>query len=470
MSRNQEDVRMSATNGSLRSRSRLIGLALAAVFALGAMFASAASATPVKETTLALGDSLAFGYSAQTFNQHLLEGVPATAFETGYANQYQTLHKAKAAGSQLVNLGCPGETTDSMIGNGALGAVLDPSTGEAPCAYRNVTNFPLHHEYGAGKSQLEAALEQIGLNASKGTPVTKVTFNIGANDQLHAIAKCEAEVKEEIQPEKGKFFSKYGGKANSEAGAGEAIEAQTDGAEAKVAFEKGENALGAELKAEAEEDGAAAAADFHHAGEEAVKGCIEAHVEELFKHILHNVGSIMFALRNGSAFGSINYTGPVLFQGGYDPYGNVYLTEEEVAAAHAAGPQFATAKLGELLPGSNSLAAILNFHMRKLLTDEGTEALEEGHEAFHGCFSNPKNNEAPGLTPTQTLIYSFNPPVLKKEAGATGNLQKYTNMNNQTVTTYPEVTKIAPRPNGPDIHPTTLGYSRLAKIMTQECG
>src|ERR1700738_184687 len=124
MSRNQEDVRMSATNGSLRLRSRLIGLTLVAVFALCAMLASTASATPVKETTLALGDSLAFGYSAQTFNQHLLEGVPASAFETGYANDYQTLHKAKAAGSQLVNLGCPGETTDSMIGNGALGSVL----------------------------------------------------------------------------------------------------------------------------------------------------------------------------------------------------------------------------------------------------------------------------------------------------------------------------------------------------------
>jgi hypothetical protein len=166
------------------------------------------------------------------------------------------------------------------------------------------------------------------------------------------------------------------------------------------------------------------------------------------------VGTILFTLRHGSLFGSVDYSGPIIVQGGYDPYGRVYKTQEEVETAKAAGPQFNKAKTGELLTGSNGLAALLNFHENKLVTDEGVEAAEEGHEAFHACYANPQ--------PT------FNPA--KGEEGIRGSLQKFTNMNNQTVQTYPPVTGVGPRPNGPDIHPTPAGYKKLAQIMTAACG
>lgn len=360
---------MSATNGSAtRSRGRLLGVSLALVFALTALFAANASAVvPVSQSYTALGDSLAFGYSQELFNQNFPTESPA-AFNHGYANYYLN-HLAPALnGVQLQNLGCPGETTDSMIGNGPLGAALDPE-GESPCGYHKV-GFPLHHEYGGTKSQLESALETIAVDAGTGVHVTTLSLNIGANDQLHAIAKCEAEVKHEYETE-GK--SKYG--------------ATPEGA---------------------------------------VKGCIEAHVGPLFKHILKNIGSILFAIRHGSLFGGIDYTGKIIVQGGYDPYGNVFGN-------------------GELLVGSNGLASLLNFYEKKLVTDTGTEAAEEGHPPFEGCYSNPQTGR-------------FNPGNKQEPY----RLQTWTNMANTTESNG--------KKNGPDIHPTPTGYNHLAKYMALDCG
>jgi hypothetical protein len=413
---------MQATNGFAVPFRRLTGCVFALVLVISALFASSAgAAVTVTHADLALGDSLAFGYSTQLFNENFPSESPA-AFEHGYANYYFNGSKQKAAGGQLINNGCPGETTDSMIGNGTLGAALDPTEGESPCGYHKI-GFPLHHEYGGTKSQLESALEVIGVQAALGKPVTTVTLNIGANDELKAIAKCEKEVQTELGTE-GK--SKYGGTANSEKGLEEKFEAEADGKEAKEAFEKGENALGAELKAEAEEDGAASKAFFHKAGEEAVKGCIEAHVTELFKHILTNIGRIVFALHHGSAFGSIDYTGKIVFEGAYNPYGNVFGT-------------------GEVLSGSNTLSSILNFREKKLLTDEGTEAAEEGHEPFKACFVN--------------VLPTFNPGNAKEPL----RLQAWTNMANTTESNG--------KKNGPDIHPTPVGYHQIGGVLTiKQCG
>jgi hypothetical protein len=539
---------MSATNGKRRSRGRLFSLSLVAVFALSAIFAASASAVfkPV-QTTMALGDSLAFGYSQQDFNQHLGSVEPASAFEKGYANFFLEFQKFRLNKIQLDNLGCPGETTDSLIGDGPLAAGLGipAEEQEAPCAYHEVaaekagfpkgTKFPLHHEYGENgfhepQSQLESALEQLVVNGFGGTPVTTVTLNIGANDELHEIAKCEAEVKSEIKPEEGKFFSKYGGEKAGLEGAAEGGEAQkdgkeaeakgadafakgadakskgaaakaegeeaaTDGAEAKSAFEKGENELGAELKAEAEEDqkaaeaeGAAAAKEggeaeaegkeaealgveahedgkaaealFLESGEQGVSGCVEAHVEELFGHILKNIGRTLFVLRNAEKFTGIpgtNYTGQIIFQGGYDPFGRVYKTEAEVTAAKAVGPQFARAKLGELDRGTVGLAAVLNGHENELVTFGPPENPGE----FHGCFAKVEGG-AEGHPGT-----AFN-PGLGLESGVAGRLQKFTNMNNQTSTEFPP-TSGKFLANGPDIHPTEAGAKDLGLIMWDEC-
>ena len=309
---------MQAKNGSaasLRSRSRLIGCCIAAALLAGALFASSASATKIvpTKTDLALGDSLAFGYSQQLFNENEKLGEPPTAFEHGYVNYYFNASKGKALGSSLTNLGCPGETTGSLIGNGPLAAALEANAGakgEAPCAYHYVDGLPLHQEYGGTKSQLEATVEQIALDSATGKPVTTLTLNIGANDELHQIKKCEAEVQSEFESE-GK--SKYGSTP-----------------------------------------------------EGAVKACIESHVHELFERILTNIGAILYTIREGSKFGGVNYTGKIVVQGGYDPYGNVFGS-------------------GELLSGSNQLASILNYEENKLVT-----------EKFGACYANPQPTLNPG--------------------------------------------------------------------------
>jgi hypothetical protein len=375
---------MSAKNGlavSFRGRARLIGLCVALVCAASAMYASTASAVvPVTSSYLALGDSLAFGYSQQLFNENQAFGDPAAAFEHGYVNVYYVYQKPKLNGIQLQNNGCPGETTDSMIGNGPLAAAFGIA-GEAPCKYHNTEaeeqggppgfKLPLHHTYNAPQSQLENTIETLAVDALSGKPVTLLTLNIGANDELHSIKGCETEVATE-----------FGNTGKSQYGA---------------------------TPAEA----------FHN--------CIAFHVPGLFAHILGNIGRILTAVRYGhtDGFGGIDYTGKIVVQGGYDPYGNVFGT-------------------GELLAGSKELAAILNAHEEKLVSDSGTEAAEEGHQPFSACYANPEPK--------------FNPPLVKTEAE---RLQKWTNMANTT--------EFAGKKNGPDIHPTLLGYKTLATVMISSC-
>lgn len=186
---------MSATNGSafsLRSWSRIIGCCLALAMLASALLVSNASAkAPLKPTYyLALGDSLAFGYKEETFNNNY-PAEPTAAFEKGYVGDVaaKLVGKEKHEGNELktVNLGCPGETSGGLIGNGALGKGVNaeresksefPLTLSAPCAYHNVTGFPLKTETG-GASELEYAA---GLLAS-GANVKDVTLNIGSNDE-----------------------------------------------------------------------------------------------------------------------------------------------------------------------------------------------------------------------------------------------------------------------------------------------
>jgi len=366
---------MSAKNGSavsFRRRSRLIGCAAAVVFAFAALFAASAGAVvppPPTQSYLALGDSLAFGYSQQLFNENQKFGEPPTAFEHGYANYYFQHLRPRTNHVQLQNNGCPGETTDSMIGNGALaGAFGIP--GASPCGYHKA-GLALHHEYGGSKSQLESALETIAVDAGTGKPVTTISLNIGANDELAAVKACEKEVGEEYVAE-GK--SKYGG----------------------------ENP------------------------EQSVALCIGAHAKGLFEHILGNMGKILYAIRNGATFGGVNYSGKIIVQGYYDPYGNVFGT-------------------GELLKGSNALTQILNVKEAKLVSSTAPEAEEEGHEPFGACYANPQPK--------------FNPMKTKLESE---RLQKWTNMANTT--------EFEGKKNGPDIHPTPAGYKVLSTTMVVACG
>lgn len=125
---------------------------------------------------LALGDSLAFGYSQAKFNSLYPNENPA-AYDTGYVDDFAHVLKLGDPNLQVVNDGCPGETTESFI--------------DGPCAYQ--LSFPLHHPYvgGPSSSQLSDALAY--LNAHPGA-VNPITLDIGANDALGVIeGTCKRE-------------------------------------------------------------------------------------------------------------------------------------------------------------------------------------------------------------------------------------------------------------------------------------
>jgi lysophospholipase L1-like esterase len=139
-------------------------------------FVGQASAVPHKLTSvrasgpgflLALGDSLAAGY--QPIDKSSSPPIdPATGFpDEGYPGSYAS-DIAVARGLNLIDLGCPGETTTTMVQKPA----------EAPCASVYETEF-------LASSQLQAALKF--LVGHKGQ-VRLVLIDLGAND----FVRCSA--------------------------------------------------------------------------------------------------------------------------------------------------------------------------------------------------------------------------------------------------------------------------------------
>jgi hypothetical protein len=111
----------------------------------------AAAADPPPDTTyyLALGDSLAFGYPT---------GV-------GYAEDLQKVLKFSHPGIELIKLGCPGESTDTMI------------NGKGPCDAKPADAEPgLYEQYGNSTNQLDAAKWVL-----ENRPASHVTIDIGPN-------------------------------------------------------------------------------------------------------------------------------------------------------------------------------------------------------------------------------------------------------------------------------------------------
>ena len=192
---------MQATHGPGfrgRGRGRLLGW-LIGLAALSAMImptaASAVFTPPPTEAYLALGDSLAFGFSTQKYHEGEVRGFEdPELFEHGYPNFYlkslqaKDLKLNKEKGEKkyvkLINDGCPKETSGSLIGTnatliGTLNAAteharkvgepneLPPIKGASACAYQAGWNAfkkvgiggPLHHPY--PHSQLEDALNTI---------------------------------------------------------------------------------------------------------------------------------------------------------------------------------------------------------------------------------------------------------------------------------------------------------------------
>lgn len=383
-----------------RTRTRLIGCAMAIALASALAVASSASAA-TNTRYVALGDSLAFGYSQQIFNENITRHEPPSAFEHGYANFYLSLLEATESASEtaeveeqeiaFTNNGCPGETTDSFIGTGPLSkAIAGPpffATGEPSCPYHYLAGFPLHHEYGGTKSQLESALEVVAKQSTSPTPVSTLSLNLGANDVINKILhKCEAEVKEEFAKTGKSKWTPY------------------------------------------------------TTPQEAVENCEKGEAFGVFFHIGKQLTAIEYVIRNGSKFGGVDYNGKFIFAGFYNPYGRVYCEGESFASTGKAPPSCKWGK--EVLNSSNLLGLVLNN------TAQGPAA------KFKLCYANPIGRFNPGA--------SYPNPPLNHPEFEPFALQTLTNMNNKTMSNG--------KANGPDIHPTPLGYEEIANIMRGLCG
>jgi lysophospholipase L1-like esterase len=183
----------------IRARARLLVCA-AVVFAFGALvLAPAAGAFGPGKTYLAVGDSLAYGYHQAQFQQELKEHgfVNPANFNDGYVDDFAKVLKLLNPKLNVVNDGCPGETTETFIHGSGVGPEFcagGPTGTPFPKAF-------LHHAYPG--TQLEDAVA-VAKAAGTGT----ITLDIGANDILQFLShtcgfpatfSCsEAEVEAEI--------------------------------------------------------------------------------------------------------------------------------------------------------------------------------------------------------------------------------------------------------------------------------
>ena len=138
-------------------RKLALALAAAAVTALAVMPAGATAANPSVRYYLALGDSL---------SQGVQPNVAGLSLETnqGYADQLLQIERRRIPNLQLVKLGCPGDTTTSMLtGHG----------NEAAARFFQCDR--------TGGSQLKAAELFLRAHHRRGQ-VPLVTIDIGAND------------------------------------------------------------------------------------------------------------------------------------------------------------------------------------------------------------------------------------------------------------------------------------------------
>jgi lysophospholipase L1-like esterase len=143
-----------------------VALLLAGLLVSGARAEDAKFSAP-KDFTLALGDSLAFGFQAGK------DPRDPAQFHTGFAFVFtqRVADTSPGTGAQLLNLGCPGETTTSFL------------TG--PCAYNAFLGLPLHFNYTG--SQMDAAEALLRANPGRINPIL---ISLGANDVLTLLGIC----------------------------------------------------------------------------------------------------------------------------------------------------------------------------------------------------------------------------------------------------------------------------------------
>ncbi len=130
---------------------------------------------PPKQYYLALGDSLAFGFRFDIFNQYVSVVPPDVLPQlfVGYVDDFGTMLRTIRPSIDTVNFGCVGETTDTFIHGGCLYTTL---------------GFSLHDSYSG--SQLNAALEFLRSHPGEVSPIT---FNLGGNDLNALTTVCQAD-------------------------------------------------------------------------------------------------------------------------------------------------------------------------------------------------------------------------------------------------------------------------------------
>jgi lysophospholipase L1-like esterase len=178
-----------------RVRARLF-VRLAAIGALAVLaFAPAAGAAKIGSRYLALGDSLAWGFHQAQFEEELAKGEgtcvlgkciqPAT-FKDGYVDDFGAALKLFHPSLQVINDGCPGETTETLIngpGETPITGASPPYTNLACAAGPGEQPFPLdwlHHPYTPSEngSQLSDALAILKAHPN----VSPITLDIGSDD------------------------------------------------------------------------------------------------------------------------------------------------------------------------------------------------------------------------------------------------------------------------------------------------
>ena len=124
-------------------------------------------------TYLALGDSLAFGYQTARSTRAPAPAArrPTRSSRRATRTIFGQLFGANTLGVTTVNLGCPGETSGTLINdtNATTGCTTYP--------------FALHSNH-PGKTQLQAAVDTV---QRFGKRVSPITIDIGANDVLRMV-------------------------------------------------------------------------------------------------------------------------------------------------------------------------------------------------------------------------------------------------------------------------------------------
>ena len=122
-----------------------------------------------KDYVLVLGDSLAFGYQEARFRTMTQDPAKFPGFAAVFTTRVSKTPPGK--GATLVNLGCPDETTSSLL--------------SGPCAFHAVLGFQLHVNYDG--AQIGAAEAFLAAHPGKVGPVL---ISIGANDVFAVSDPC----------------------------------------------------------------------------------------------------------------------------------------------------------------------------------------------------------------------------------------------------------------------------------------